>query len=85
MQNPQAVLQKHEVPEEDYIWTRAYKDNPQPLDFSMDDEEERAIAKTGGTAQHCPRCGKKICSCGYMLSLKRGRSGGEDEGPPPKR
>ena len=80
-QNPQKVLQKHQPEnEEDVFWMRAYKNNPTILDYSVDAEEEK-FKQMGAVGAHCPRCGKKICGCGYMAT-KRGRSSdGEDLSP----
>ncbi|CAD7922226.1 unnamed protein product [Amoebophrya sp. A25] len=67
-ENPQEILQKFQPKkEEEIVYMRAYKDNPTILDYSAEDENDQAARMLRGN--HCPKCGRKLCTCGYMRQL----------------
>lgn len=66
-QNPQEVLRKYQPkPGEDCAYSRAYKNNPKILDYTRDEDDDEDKAQQLLKGQHCPKCGRKICTCGYM-------------------
>ncbi|CAD7936989.1 unnamed protein product [Amoebophrya sp. A120] len=70
-QNPQQVLQQFQPKsEEDLVYTRAYRNNRTVLDYDIDEVDTRDKATDILQGEHCPQCGRKICSCGYMRRLK---------------